>query len=216
MPPEGQLSNEAITTLTQWIAEGMPWDEQRLRGHGVKTGCILVSGAITQRLPSGSFHGTGIGAFQNDHHPGIGFGHRGTGQGKSKHAAPHHPPQGCHTLSGSGQRPPPVDHWRLWTHAFWDAHTGEMLDEITDGLLGRITQLMISHDQPRLIACSLPGWSGNMHLFDLERRVPLFTWQAHKDEIFDCVETRDSSYWITASADHTIKLWESDTYREHD
>ena len=217
MPPEGQLSNEAITTLTQWIAEGMPWDEQRLRATESKQ----AASWFLEPLPK-DYHPVLSMALASEHSTMITT--LGSDLAIVELDKENPSMQRLITPHKDAIRSLAVDRDRhQWITGgfgrmlFWDAHTGEVLDEITDGLLGRITQLMISHDQTRLIACeSLPGWSGNMHLFDLERRVPLFTWEAHKDEIFDCVETGDGSYWITASADHTIKLWESDTYREHD
>ena len=149
MPPEGQLSNEAITTLTQWIAEGMPWDEQRLQATESKQ----AASWFLEPLPKG-YHPVLSMALASEHSTMITTLGSDLAIVELDKESPNM--QRLITPHKDAIRSLAVDKDRhQWITGgfgrmlFWDAHTGEVLDEITDGLLGRITQLMISHDQTR-------------------------------------------------------------------
>jgi WD40 repeat protein len=100
---------------------------------------------------------------------------------------------------------------------FWDIQSGQMERSITKPLKGRITALTFTADGSRLLVGeSIPGVFGMIHIFQSGNTVPEHSWQAHKDEITAIQESKDGSYWMSASADHTVRFWQTDTLLEAD
>jgi len=217
MPPRDQLTPEAIATLEQWINQGMGWDTlalERAQSQENDPRALAALPDSYQPVLAGAVSGT-KGTLLSSQGANLVLTQLSQEEPRAQYIQTPHRDAIRAVVVDQGR-----DHWITGGFAsilFWDPQTKEVIDAINQGLQGRITQLLISQDQSRLIACeSQPGWKGSIHVYDLATRKELASWQAHKDEIFDCLETTDGNYWLSASADHTIKVWESDTFRERD
>lgn len=217
MPPKKQLEETSIALLTNWIESGMPWDaetllqtpevrprEWRIRALPESYRPVLAMAAndIKDRLLSSQ----GSALVETRMLEGKPEQVRLPAVHKESVRAIAVTPDGTQWVSGGFGR-----------LVVWDAETREVVREWSGPLKGQINAITFTQDGSRmLVAEGIPGLYGNVHVYTDFNETPERSWKAHADEVFDIQESLDGSYWMTASADHTVRLWESDSGIEQD
>ena len=217
MPPKKQLSEAQISTLKHWIEKGMPWDAETLAmSPEVKPETWKL-----QPLPKRYTPVLAI-AVSEKNSAII------SSQGRElivTRIAEDKPTQS--KLSGlhndavrSLTVTPDQTQWVSggFGHIhFWNIETGLLDHTISNPLIGRVTAMTYTMDGSKLIVGeSIPGVSGIIHVFHESETFPEHSWQAHGDELTALQESYNGSFWMSGSADHTVRIWESDTFLEKD
>lgn len=217
MPPKKQLEETTIAQLSDWIEAGMPWDIETLQqlpelqpqewelqklpenylpvlamaANDVRDMLLSSQGAqlIVTRMVENEPEQVRLPAAHKESVRAVAV-----------------TPDGSQWVSGGFGR-----------LVFWNVETQEILREFSEGLKGQINAITFTQDGSRmLVAEGIPGLYGNIHVYAGLDETPERTWQAHADEVYDIQESHDGSYWMTASADHTVRIWESDSGVEQD
>ena len=217
MPPKKQLEESTIAQLSSWIEIGMPWDletlqqlpdlkpqEWELQKLPISYRPVLAIAVNNARDKMISSQGSELIVTQlieeKPEQVRLPSAH------KESVRAIAVTPDGTQWVSGGFGR-----------LVFWDVETQEIIFEWSEGLKGQINAITFTQDGSRLlVAEGIPGIYGNIHAYAVSKETPERTWQAHADEVFDIKESHDGSYWMTASADHTVRIWESDSGVEQD
>lgn len=217
MPPKKQLEETTIAQLSEWIAAGMPWDDETLR----QLPEIRPQEWQLQKLPE-------------DYQPVLAMAANDardlllSSQGSAlivtrvaedkpeqvRLPAVHQESVRAIAVTPDGTQWVSGGFGRL---VFWDVETQEVVREWSESLKGQINSITYTRDGSRmLVAEGIPGLYGNIHVYTGLDETPERSWRAHADEVFDIQESFDGNYWMTASADHTVRIWESDSGIEQD
>lgn len=215
MPPKKQLSEDQISILTKWIDQGSHWDQETLS----RISPIDLAEWKLHPLPDDYIPVLAMTSCESN-------GAMLSSQGKDlivTHLEDKKPiqvklPTRHRDAVRSLTVTPDQTNWVSGGFGiihFWDVKTGQVERSISEPLEGRITSLQYTMDGSRLLVGeSLPGVFGKIHVFPSDQFAPSHSWLAHDDEITDLQESGNGSYWMTASADHTVRTWETDTLRE--
>ncbi|MBT6237056.1 MAG: hypothetical protein HOI50_01760 [Verrucomicrobia bacterium] len=217
MPPKAQLSASQTDTLRQWIAMGSPWDMETLN----KIPEVKPEKWKLQPLPSEYVPVLAI-AISEPNEAIISSQGRDLIVTRLENKKPRQtrlPTQHKDVIRSLTITP---DH-KQWVSGgfgylnFWNIQSGQIERSISKPLKGRITALTFTADGSKLLVGeSIPGVFGKIHIFREDSSVPEESWQAHHDELTSLQESRNGSFWMSASADHTVRIWESDTLLEVD
>jgi len=217
MPPKKQLEETSIAQLSAWIEIGMPWDKETLQKlpdlqpqewelqklpNSYRPVLAMAANDTRDRMLSSQGSELIVTRLVDDKLEQV----RLPTAHKESVRAVAVTPDGTQWVSGGFGR-----------LIFWDVETQEIIREWSEGLKGQINAITFTRDGSRmLVAEGIPGLYGNIHVYSGLEAPPERTWQAHADEVFDIQESHDGSYWMTASADHTVRIWESDSGIEQD
>jgi len=207
MPPKKQLDAAGIRSLSQWIRDGLPWNEADLDDAAGPLEKVAF-----QPLPPG-FQPVRALQFLPDGSQLVFI------RGDSLHLLPlgtNSPtapdpviahPEGIDSLAVSPDGRLIVTagfrHLRLW-----DAASLTPLGEVREGLSGRITSLAFSTDSSRLaVGDGTPGLSAQLRFLDVRTRRWIRSWRAHGDSILGMDFSADDSRLVTAGADRLVRVW---------
>ena len=217
MPPKAQLSVSQTATLRQWIAVGSPWDMDTLK----KTPEVEPEKWKLQTPPPEYIPVLAI-AVSEANEAIISSQGRDLIVTRLENKKPSQTrlPTGHKDVIRSLTITPDQKQWVSGGFGylnFWNIQSGQIERSISKPLKGRITTLTFTADGSKLLVGeSIPGVFGKIHIFREGGSVPEESWQAHDDELTSFQESRNGSFWMSASADHTVRIWESDTLLEVD
>lgn len=220
MPPKGQLSPAEIVALQDWIAEGLPWNEEhwkRLQLARFEAPVELTA------LPSSYRPIFGLALSPDGKSLAVGRGNRiewfsvGEKSGEEKKDvslfqpvnAPTEP--GPDTIQSLAWAPDgsavAVGSFRRLT--LWNSSSREKSGELNSGLLGRLSALSFTPDSKvLLVADSVDATAGRLHFIDPGTVAITRTVGAHDDTIFSIAISPDGKLAATTSADKSVKVWD--------
>jgi WD40 repeat protein len=93
----------------------------------------------------------------------------------------------------------------------WDVATKKRIGGDLKATDKEIMDLALTPDKKMLVTSDR---SGQVKLWDLDRRKAVWTREAHKQKVVAVVMSPDGKHFATAAADNVVKLWERDTGKE--
>ena len=213
MPPKKQLPSKQVGILRQWVAAGVPWDEQTLTRVNAPRGVVL------EPLP-GNYHPVQSLALDPDAHR-VAWAH-------GSELVVHELISTNHALLLRTQAHTDIIRSVAWSpDGRWVATGGfrelkvfnaTNLSEtwsIRSNLVGRITALRFSSHGGALVAADgSPAEAGWVRVFSADTGNQISAWKAHSDTIFDLAISTDGGLLATVGGDKLVKTWEILTQRE--
>ena len=207
MPPKKQLSAKQIDLVRQWISHGANWDEAALAKAAGPREVML------RALPSSYQPVFALALSPDDHRLAIGRGNRillveasATNFLVAGQAEAHRDAVRSLAWSSDGQF---LASGSFREIKLWRAATLEPLWSTSSNLLDRLTALRFTPDGKELIAADgATAQSGWVRILSVTEGIPLASWQAHSDTIFDLALSRDGKRLATASGDKLVKVWD--------
>jgi len=210
MPPKGQLSDEQIAGIREWIDAGAKWDAEALKRE-----TEALAHAALGALP-GSYQPVLALALTTDgNRLAVGRGNTIFIHDTSTNSFPL-----IQTLSGHKDVVQSLawsrDGERLASGGFrrvllWDAGK-EVRPFVTmeEGFEGRVTALdFAAGGRTLIVADGRVARSGSLSLISFGAKPEMLArWQAHKDTIYDLEVSPDGLQLATAGADRLVKVWD--------
>lgn len=206
MPPKKQLKDADIEVIREWIAAGSPWDAS-IMDKPPRVDPVVLSPVVSSVEPVLAM------AFSPD---GTRLAVARGGKIELRDATqPKYPLQftfsahtdavislawsvdGATLVSGGFRRV-----------GFWDAATGALAWEWTEGAVGSVTAVAFAPSGEKLwVADSLASRGGFVHELDLQAKSRAQTWKAHDDSVFAVAVSMDGQWIATAGADRAARRW---------
>ena len=219
MPPKGQLSPAEIVALQDWIAEGLPWNEDRWKRLQLAR---FEAPVELSALPASYRPIFGMALSPDGKSLAVGRGNRIEWFSFEPESAEE---SQANFFRQSGQPTEPgldaiqslawapdgatvaVGSFRRLT--LWDSSSREKTGELSSGLIGRLSALAFTPDSRLLlVADSLDATTGRLHFIDRDSGAISRSLEAHNDTIFSIAVSPDGQLAATTSADKTVKVWE--------
>ena len=200
MPPKKQLANDEIDALGQWIDAGANWDEAAFARHARKAIRYDLKPLPAGYAPTQAFAATADGAAFI-----VGQGARviWRGDGIERQMEPHpevirslafHPDGSTFAVGSFGQ---------VQTISGKTTRTAQLPP-------GRITSLCYAEEGKVLYAAwGNPGQPAKVFVLSSDDLSIRASWTAHDDEIYTLVLQPKSSRLLSAGADRTIRVWDT-------
>lgn len=207
MPPRKQLSRSQIQSLTQWVADGMPWEDSALDEASGEIRKVQL-----EPLPAALHPVQGLAFLPDNQALAIARASELRLLPLSNPTVPapiplaH--PEGIESITAS------PDGAFIATGGFrrvriWNASSLNLIADLTNGLSGRVTALGFSPDSVQLaVGDASPGLSAQLRLWDIPKRRWTRNWRAHGDSILGIQFSRDGSSITTAGADRFVRVWQ--------
>ena len=212
MPPDRPLTDAQRKTLRDWVASGLPWDDDALTKDELRP-VQLAS------LPTGYHPVLALALSDDGKRLAVGRGgeiviHDTTAKDFREVGRTAEAGDAVQSLAWS-----PDGRW-LASGGFRrvvrrDAASLAVAHELSDGLAGRVTALRFSPDS-RLLALAegVTGRSGIVRLIDATGGRVTAAWTAHDDTVFALDFSRDGARLATAGGDRLVKIWDPATHAE--
>jgi mono/diheme cytochrome c family protein len=214
MPPKKQLTDAQIATFREWISKGAPWDEA----------------VLSEAQPD--VHPVQLGVLPAEYHPVLALALSPDGKrlafGRAGRIFIHDAVATNFPLVATLEGPRDAVQSVAWSPdgrwlaagefrrvLLWDARDLKPEGELAEEISGRVSVLAFRPDSAVLaVAEGIPTRSGVIHLWTMETRKPLATWEAHRDSIYDLKFSRDGALLASASGDKQVRLWEPASHKE--
>ncbi|MBX3746615.1 MAG: DUF1553 domain-containing protein [Verrucomicrobiae bacterium] len=218
MPPKGQLSDEEISVLREWVTAGTPWGTAQADGAsgGVR---MEVAREAVEPLPSGYRPVQALALSEDGRRLAVGrgsavrvYGSDGTHWVSKHHWVAHRDLVRSVAWSREGRR--------LATGGYrsvtvWDPESGTAEWSVTPGLRGRVNAVAFTpHGGALVVADGSPGEAGWVRLFGAGTGEELAAWKAHGDQVVALALSADGGLLATAGADGMVRIWEMASRQE--